>query len=870
MRVIKELLRRSTLPLRATFGAWDTNKNGSLDIHELTCALIELCGERGMLNFKPSDVRLVFDAFDSDGNGSIDFVEFERELSRDPATDGSPVPSPRASSAHGSDGKLKRRPRASMSVTDLAKRADRDYGSEHGAIDGAARLAHYLAQGMSYQLIQVLLWELGAVGEKLIPRRAWRDGLRRACMERLALPDPLQQLLTLESFSAPVAPPPHESAFTEFRRAGRGAVVPIPRVEHRAIALRQLYALLRHIERRCAEEGWRGRADERLFPYSVTVYDVVSYVVKPATARHGCSFVEFLSINGEPQASEWFVAHWWGLQLSDMCRCLGQHARDRHLDAKETCYWLAEYSLDQNAFAPPIAGPEPTASPFYRALVASQGAIAIVDGACTSFSRVWFCYEVMVALERAETHGIAVATDGFKFDLYAAGTNSGVPAGVTDGVVATDGQREDNKDEREACIPSAVLRKALGLRFHEGETCVPRDKQHILNLVAERSLDQPPLKFTWQYVQANARARARLLTRLLRPALAQGGRSFEAVLEVLQASRSRSFEASFVHTTPNGPVSGFTADACCELLQHMPVGLTTLSIVVPLVRMPDWRPAERNSLQLLQKLSLARSSWLVTLPHWIGDLPSLKHLFLNECVMLRELPPEDVLRRLTALELLDLSGCAELFHGAMVVPPPPLPPVEEARVSAPAGPRAPSDTPWRAAHPSSALPPMNAQQSIEFLLSVTNDAGHKLLVLDQRGMPWKMDGRLHCVSEGSPLHPTEPQHRFEILRPDTPAASSLNAGEQKSQSLARAKTPLDLRRPQAPMRESRDAATRRLLSFEHDKIQSRIEGLLSELVDDASDNMAAALLEERVRSTIDARWPTRDGKHDRSWAIAPE
>lgn len=69
LRLMRELIRKSPLPLRQTFQAWDGNKNGSLDIHELTCALIELGGtDKGaVLPFKPSDIKLVFDAFDKDG-----------------------------------------------------------------------------------------------------------------------------------------------------------------------------------------------------------------------------------------------------------------------------------------------------------------------------------------------------------------------------------------------------------------------------------------------------------------------------------------------------------------------------------------------------------------------------------------------------------------------------------------------------------------------------------------------------------------------------------------------------------------------------------------------------------------------------------
>ena len=139
---------------------------------------------------------------------------------------------------------------------------------------------------------------------------------------------------------------------------------------------------------------------------------------------------------------------------------------------------------------------------------------------------------------------------------------------------------------RTARFPPKIVKACLNMKMHEGETTVPRDLQRILNLCAERPLDLPPLKFTWQYMRANAAARARLIPRLLRPALAVGGDAYQALLDVLHASRFASFEASFVRTTPYGPVTGFTPESCLQLLKQLPAALTTLIIALPIERLP--------------------------------------------------------------------------------------------------------------------------------------------------------------------------------------------------------------------------------------------------------------------------------------------
>ena len=85
--------------------------------------------------------------------------------------------------------------------------------------------------------------------------------------------------------------------------------------------------------------------------------------------------------------------------------------------------------------------------------------------------------------------------------------------------------------------------------------------------------------------------------------------------------------------------------------------------------------------------------------------------------------------------------------------------------------------------------------------------------------------------------------------------------------MIRLPTPLEVRRPPQRGNETKDERIRRMLVFEHDKIQARIEGLFSQLVDVDGLHCVhddATAVEERVRRTIDEQWPRKAGER-RSW-----
>ena len=95
-----------------------------------------------------------------------------------------------------------------------------------------------------------------------------------------------------------------------------------PETEERAITLQQLGAAVwTQIERRCAAEKWEGSrpgppgGDDKptwtsvpLEPATVCLYDVDTYIIRPATVSRQCSFVELVALAAQLPIS--FVSHW--------------------------------------------------------------------------------------------------------------------------------------------------------------------------------------------------------------------------------------------------------------------------------------------------------------------------------------------------------------------------------------------------------------------------------------------------------------------------------------------------------------------------------------------------------------------------------
>ena len=82
----------------------------------------------------------------------------------------------------------------------------------------------------------------------------------------------------------------------------------IPDTALRAIELEQLQAVVRHMEHRLELEEWVDFQGAVLHGDTVTLYDMVNYVILPATAADQCSMVELMTA-AEEQPPDYFCSH---------------------------------------------------------------------------------------------------------------------------------------------------------------------------------------------------------------------------------------------------------------------------------------------------------------------------------------------------------------------------------------------------------------------------------------------------------------------------------------------------------------------------------------------------------------------------------
>ena len=166
---------------------------------------------------------------------------------------------------------------------------------------------------------------------------------------------------------------------------------PIEKTELRGITLPQLEQLDDFIEMHADEHGvlhgWLDRKGQPLHKDRINLYDVVKYVVKPATKEHKCSYVELVAPAGtSSQRPKWFVSHWWGEPVKDFIKALKNHAEVRGL-ASTDAYWVCAYANNQHDLGSEIPA-DPTDSAFFKAMQESEvNALSTHGQNCTSRRR---------------------------------------------------------------------------------------------------------------------------------------------------------------------------------------------------------------------------------------------------------------------------------------------------------------------------------------------------------------------------------------------------------------------------------------------------------------------------------------------------
>jgi len=339
----------------------------------------------------------------------------------------------------------------------------------------------------------------------------------------------------------------------DFEELVAGGGFSIPLTEERGITIPQLGSLLMFFEEKmCGDEVWLNRKGEKLECSTADLYDIVEYIVKPATQKKQCSYVEMVATGS--QRPKWFVSHWWGQKVSEFVRCLLQHSGDRVLE-DEAPYWVCAYAAIQwtPEDAPGWVAPDwvnmyasnqwydPESSPFQKAMRLSEGTVSIIDSGASYFKRVWCCYEIWSTLMLAAAANLygdlpVDGQGGYKYDIYTCvGEDRAV--GLTDGFAPVDMRRAKhwwttNKYHREKTFPIEMAHSALSLKLELGQASQETDRIHILNsIVGCANLDAKPPKEHARYNQLNSTLHGRFAAALWRKAL----ESYECMGEYGQA-----------------------------------------------------------------------------------------------------------------------------------------------------------------------------------------------------------------------------------------------------------------------------------------------------------------------------------------------
>jgi len=260
----------------------------------------------------------------------------------------------------------------------------------------------------------------------------------------------------------------------------------LPCPADRGITLEQLQKLMRHVESRCETEQWISTEKNKprlLKPDDINLYDLMHYVVSPATRADRCCYVEYIA--KEPQRADVFVSHWWGEAVSDFTTCVARHQKVRGLP-ENAAYWVCAYGNNQHDLDI-VLGSDPMYSPFCIAMKHAVGVLLVLDEKATPFTRIWCCFEEgMVVTNMQKQREVPLLLDIATVD------NCRECHLLVEGLTADEQAKENDragkgwkmKSLRESRFPLRTVKPALQIDICTADSSQPIDKQRILSALA--------------------------------------------------------------------------------------------------------------------------------------------------------------------------------------------------------------------------------------------------------------------------------------------------------------------------------------------------------------------------------------------------
>lgn len=310
--------------------------------------------------------------------------------------------------------------------------------------------------------------------------------------------------------------------------------------EDRAITMPQLKMLMKWTKDHC--HRWRDADPPELSKTSrmhlnmeyMNTYHLNHWLIKPATLEKDCSLVELMTAQKQP--ADWFVIHWWGDRLKEMMKCLELQIATREL-LDDTAFWFGAFACRAHSMMDDVGG-NPESTCYFRAMRQAKFHVLLIldsktehTGPATPFKRAWCGYEMSMTLGQGENGTVMdIATcEGLRPTLITQGLTK-----AEEGMEIVDqGTGFKAKAEREKGFSLEIVTLALNVAVERGETVRPKDRQRILNSIAQRELDLPPEAKHESYNKYNQRLRGMLAMAFWRRVMTGAGENSEA--QALQA-----------------------------------------------------------------------------------------------------------------------------------------------------------------------------------------------------------------------------------------------------------------------------------------------------------------------------------------------
>eukprot|EP00747_Dinoflagellata_sp_TGD_P145620 gnl/TRDRNA2_/TRDRNA2_176603_c5_seq4.p1 gnl/TRDRNA2_/TRDRNA2_176603_c5~~gnl/TRDRNA2_/TRDRNA2_176603_c5_seq4.p1 ORF type:complete len:778 (+),score=120.08 gnl/TRDRNA2_/TRDRNA2_176603_c5_seq4:90-2336(+) len=239
----------------------------------------------------------------------------------------------------------------------------------------------------------------------------------------------------------------------------------------------------------------------------INFYQVLDFVISPATKLRKVSYVEMISVDARAQLPGWFVSHAWVTPIADFVRSIEKHCDVRKFNWDDTAYWVSAFAINQYKLEDSLHLNDLNNSSCVKAMEHCFGVLLILDemGPASAFNRSWCCYEACLAWPGLSFRGENQQHTKAAVVLDICASQDGRAYLLTDGLTEDEAKAEEMhkkgdhwqprgwelKAKRERDFPaSQFFLPGLNLKLEKTSSHRPVDRNRILNTIAGYDLDQ--------------------------------------------------------------------------------------------------------------------------------------------------------------------------------------------------------------------------------------------------------------------------------------------------------------------------------------------------------------------------------------------